>query len=54
MIDDIIPNRKPVPKEILNKAIDHAKTMIGQGKSPFKEETKVIKYDAQGNRVTSP
>ncbi len=38
MVNDIIPNRKQVPDNIVQKAIDHAKQRIGQGKSPFAQE----------------
>jgi hypothetical protein len=37
MVNDIIPNRKPVPKAIFQKAIAHAKKRIKEGKSVFKE-----------------
>jgi len=37
MVNDIIPNRKPIPEEIVRKAIKHAKGRIDQGKSPFLE-----------------
>ena len=37
MVNDIIPNRKPIPEEIVQKAIKHAKGRIDQGKSPFLE-----------------
>ena len=51
MVEDIIPGHKKVPKTIMKKAIDHAKDLIGKGKSPFKEEGMTIKFDAQGNRL---
>jgi len=35
MTDDIIPNHKPVPKDISTKAVAHAKEQIRQGKSVF-------------------
>jgi hypothetical protein len=35
MIEDIIPNEKPIPKSIANKAVAHAKKRIKEGKSPF-------------------
>ena len=35
MINDIIPNGKTIPKEIIRKAVAHAKKRIKQGKSPF-------------------
>jgi hypothetical protein len=37
MVNDIIPNKKEIPKTIINKAISHAKARIRAGKSPFKE-----------------
>ncbi|KKN51516.1 hypothetical protein LCGC14_0622080 [marine sediment metagenome] len=37
MVNDIIPNKKPVPKAILQKAVDHANKRVNQGKSPFLE-----------------
>jgi hypothetical protein len=36
MTQDIIPNRKEIPEEIIQKAIDHAKMRLKQGKSVFK------------------
>ena len=38
MTNDIIPNSKPIPDAIANKAIEHAKKRITAGKSPFQEE----------------
>ncbi|KKL62483.1 hypothetical protein LCGC14_2184740 [marine sediment metagenome] len=38
MVNDIIPNRKPVPKAIVQKAVDYAKKRLQQGKSPFAQE----------------
>jgi hypothetical protein len=35
MTNDIIPNNKPVPEPIMQKAVDHAKMRIKAGKSPF-------------------
>jgi hypothetical protein len=35
MIEDIIPNRKPIPKSITDKAVEHARMRIKAGKSPF-------------------
>jgi len=35
MLTDIIPNNKPIPDAIVNKAIDHANKRIQEGKSVF-------------------
>lgn len=35
MVNDIIPNKKPVPRDIVKKAVEHAKARMRQGKSPF-------------------
>jgi len=35
MRTDIIPNKKPVPKTIKDKAVAHARQRMKQGKSPF-------------------
>lgn len=45
MVNDIIPNNKRIPNEIMNKAIDFARERIAQGKSPFasKEEESQFK-----------
>ena len=37
MVNDIIPNRKPIPKAIVQKAVDHAKKMVSEGRSVFNE-----------------
>ena len=37
MLNDIIPNQKEIPSSIIQKAVDHAKLRISEGKSPFKE-----------------
>ena len=37
MVNDIIPNNKPIPDAIVKKAIDHAKSRVSQGKSVFAE-----------------
>ena len=37
MLSDIIPNRKPIPEPIVQKAIKHAKDRLDKGLSPFKE-----------------
>ena len=37
MLSDIIPNRKPIPEPIVQKAIKHAKGRLDKGLSPFKE-----------------
>jgi hypothetical protein len=39
MTNDIIPNRKPIPEEIMQKAIIHAQTRINEGKSVFAGQT---------------
>lgn len=36
MRDDIIPNKKPVPEPIMQKAIQHANMRISKGLSPFR------------------
>jgi hypothetical protein len=36
MQNDIIPNKKPIPEEIMQKAIQHAKLRLDQKLSPFK------------------
>jgi hypothetical protein len=38
MRDDIIPNKKEIPEGIIQKAIDHAKSRLGQGRSVFLEK----------------
>jgi hypothetical protein len=38
MVNDIIPNNKPIPETIMHKAIAHAKERIKQGKSVFFEQ----------------
>lgn len=38
MTQDIIPNRKPIPEPIIQKAIMHARDRIGRGLSPFKQD----------------
>ncbi len=40
MINDIIPNNKPVPEPIMQKAIIHAKKRIKQGKGVFAQGRK--------------
>jgi hypothetical protein len=37
MVNDIIPNEKPIPDSIIEKAAAHARKRIGEGKSPFAE-----------------
>lgn len=37
MTDDIIPNRKPIPRDIARKAVVHAKKRLNEGKSVFAE-----------------
>jgi len=36
MQNDIIPNKKPIPEAIMQKAIEHAKMRLSQKLSPFK------------------
>ena len=36
MQSDIIPNKKPIPEPIMQKAIQHAKMRLEGGLSPFK------------------
>lgn len=36
MQNDIIPNKKPIPESIMQKAIEHAKTRLSKKLSPFK------------------
>lgn len=43
MVNDIIPNKKPVPKAILQKAVDHANKRVRAGKSPFGETSDSVK-----------
>ena len=38
MVNDIIPNRKPIPETIMQKAIKHAKKRLKEGKSVFFQE----------------
>lgn len=45
MVNDIIPNKKPVPDKILQKAVDHANKRIRAGNSPFKTEQPVDIFD---------
>lgn len=37
MVNDIIPNKKPVPEGITQKAVDHANKRVREGKSVFLE-----------------
>ena len=37
MVNDVIPNRKPVPQSVINKAIEHAQERMKKGESPFKD-----------------
>lgn len=39
MVNDIIPNRKDIPEPIIQKAIQHAKGRIAEGKSVFADES---------------
>jgi hypothetical protein len=36
MQNDIIPNKKPIPEAIMQKAIQHAKLRLDKKLSPFK------------------
>jgi hypothetical protein len=36
MQNDIIPNKKPIPEAIMQKAIEHAKMRLAKKLSPFK------------------
>jgi hypothetical protein len=36
MQNEIIPNKKPIPEAIMQKAIEHAKMRLAQKRSPFK------------------
>ena len=40
MVNDVIPNRKEIPEPIIQKAIDHAKKRISEGKSVFADQIK--------------
>ena len=39
MVTDVIPQGKPVPNNIMKKAIAHAKQRISKGVSPFAESS---------------
>lgn len=41
MVNDIIPNKKSIPEEIMQKAIKHAKKRIKEGKSVFADEKNI-------------
>jgi hypothetical protein len=36
MLNEIIPNNKPIPESIMKKSIKHANERIAKGLSPFK------------------
>tara|TARA_R110000744_G_scaffold338027_4_gene443229 strand:- start:3069 stop:3422 length:354 start_codon:yes stop_codon:yes gene_type:complete len=38
MINDIIPNNKPAPNSVFEKALQHAESRISKGLSPFATE----------------
>lgn len=40
MVNDIIPNNKPVPEAIVQKAVDHAKKRMAEGKSVYADNPK--------------
>ena len=44
MTNDIIPNGKPIPAAIANKAVEHAKKRITEGRSPFQEEEQQFSF----------
>ena len=46
MVDDIIPNNRPVPDAIVQKAVDHANERIAEGKSPFASTVDKITEEA--------
>lgn len=50
MINDIIPNQKSVPEEILQKAVDHANKRVREGKSVFAGEGEVLELDEETAR----
>jgi hypothetical protein len=35
MLEDVIPNNKPPPESVMQKAIEHAKKRLAAGQSPF-------------------
>lgn len=42
MVNDIIPNTKPIPEPVMQKAIAHAKDQIAKGDSPFANSGKLL------------
>jgi hypothetical protein len=48
MQTDIIPNNKPIPRAILDKAVKHARERIKNGKSPFYSPTISNNIDWKG------
>lgn len=50
LTSDIIPNRKPIPDAIVNKAVAHARARIAAGESPF-HDSEGIAAAAEGIRV---
>lgn len=36
MLEDVIPNKKPIPEPVMQKAIQHANMRISKGMSPFR------------------
>lgn len=38
MTEDVIPNKKPIPEAVMQKAIDHARLRLGEGKSVFRDK----------------
>jgi hypothetical protein len=35
MLEDVIPNKKPIPETVMQKAIEHAKKRLAANQSPF-------------------
>ncbi len=45
MVNDIIPNKKPVPDAIIQKAVDHANKRVAEGKDVFFQEGETTKEE---------
>ena len=54
MANDIIPNRKRIPRSIIQKAIRHAEERMGQGLSPFFSSSGQAPEPADVSRSLSP
>jgi hypothetical protein len=54
MVSDIIPNRKPVPKQILDKAVAFARQRMASGQSPFAENSSLTPEASSGDGVKTP